>query len=39
MTPGGPFLNAVQADPLRDVFYVIFKFYIVNLHIVINLVN
>ena len=39
MTPGGPYLNAVQVDTLQDVFYVIFKFYIVNLDIVINLIN
>ena len=39
MTPEEPFLNAVQVDPIRDVFYIIFKFYIVNLYIVINLIN
>ena len=39
MTPEGPFLNAVQADPIRDVFYIIFQFYVINLYIVINLIN
>ena len=39
MTPEGPFLNAVQTDLIQDIFYIIFKFYIVNLYIVINLIN
>ena len=39
MTPEGPFLNAVQVDPIRDVFYIIFKFHFINLYIVINLIN